>query len=307
MAKDNLVKIGGELKSIAADGIVADAAAVKDYNKNKTQQTINSELTASVENISRSVPSSGNVVKIESQQGNSVLVLKNEDGTEVSTIVGVADRYSGWEQGGDTRIPTIELVKEKLAAIDVSSQIGDKANKSEMSIVAGTGANADKTTITLKSGTSAIVLTQHQDVSEKEDKSNKVTSFSSPTDTQYPSAKLVNDQLATKQNTISNVTVAVDANTGTPAGTVTFNNNTLAFDFQNLKGAKGDTGERGIQGVQGERGPKGDTGITGDASSLAVIHGVDTTTSYTATDVAGADAVQDILKMLGKVYYVTTT
>ena len=76
---------------------------------------------------------------------------------------------------------------------------------------------------------------------------------------------------------------------------------------QGPQGEKGDTGAQGIQGVQGERGPKGDTGITGDASSLAVIHGVDTTTSYTATDVAGADAVQDILKMLGKVYYVATT
>lgn len=45
-----------------------------------------------------------------------------------------------------------------------------KANKSEMTVVAGTGANADKTTITLKSGTSATVLTQHQDISGKEDK-----------------------------------------------------------------------------------------------------------------------------------------
>lgn len=40
------------------------------------------------------------------------------------------------------------------------------------------------------------------DVSGKEDKSNKVTAFSSPTDTQYPSAKLVNDKLAAKQDTL---------------------------------------------------------------------------------------------------------
>lgn len=45
--------------------------------------------------------------------------------------------------------------------------ISGKADKSEMSVVAGTGANADKTTITLKSGTSATVLTSHQDISGK--------------------------------------------------------------------------------------------------------------------------------------------
>jgi hypothetical protein len=47
--------------------------------------------------------------------------------------------------------------------------ISGKANKDEMSFVAGTGANADKTTITLKEGTSATVLTQHQDISGKQD------------------------------------------------------------------------------------------------------------------------------------------
>lgn len=46
-----------------------------------------------------------------------------------------------------------------------------KANKSEMSVTAGTGANADKTTIQLKTGTSATVLTSHQDISGKANKS----------------------------------------------------------------------------------------------------------------------------------------
>jgi hypothetical protein len=47
--------------------------------------------------------------------------------------------------------------------------ISGKADKSEMSVVPGTGTDADKTTITLKSGTSATVLTAHQDVTDKED------------------------------------------------------------------------------------------------------------------------------------------
>ena len=45
----------------------------------------------------------------------------------------------------------------------------EKADKSEMSIVPGTGNNADKTTITLKNGTSATVLTSHQSLSNKQD------------------------------------------------------------------------------------------------------------------------------------------
>lgn len=48
---------------------------------------------------------------------------------------------------------------------DLSNILDGKANKSEMSVVPGEGGNADKTTITLKTGTSATVLTQHQLVS----------------------------------------------------------------------------------------------------------------------------------------------
>jgi len=43
------------------------------------------------------------------------------------------------------------------------------ALKSEMSVTPGTGTDADKTTIQLKSGTTATVLTQHQDISGKAD------------------------------------------------------------------------------------------------------------------------------------------
>lgn len=147
----------------------------------------------------------------------------------------------------------------------------------------------------------------------------------------------IQSAISEKQDAINNVTVNVDNNTGTPSGSASVSGGTLTINFSNLKGAKGDTGAagpagetgttgpqgekgdkgdtgatgaqgpQGIQGVQGPQGPKGDTGVTGDASSLAVIHGVDTTTSYAVTDVAGADAVQDILKMLGTVYYVATT
>ncbi|MBP5497611.1 MAG: hypothetical protein J6X98_10650, partial [Bacteroidales bacterium] len=48
--------------------------------------------------------------------------------------------------------------------------ISGKADKNEMSVTVGTGADADKTTIQLKSGTTATVLNAHQDISGKADK-----------------------------------------------------------------------------------------------------------------------------------------
>lgn len=205
-------------------------------------------------------------------------------------------------------------VYQAIQSIDVSGQISGKADKSEMSVVAGTGANADKTTITLKSGTSATVLTQHQDVSGKEDKSNKVTSFSSPTDTQYPSAKLVSDQLATKQNTISDLStirngatagataiqsVTVGTTTTGAAGTnasVVNSGTTTApvLSFTIPQGAQGIQGIQGIQGPQGAQGPKGDSGVTGDVSDLVIKQAIDVEETYEDTDIAGAVTVKTL-------------
>ena len=110
--------------------------------------------------------------------------------------------------------------------------------------------------------------------------------------------------LAEKQDTISTVNVTVDNNTGTPSGSASVSGSTLSLSLQNLKGATGAQGPQGIQGVQGPQGPKGDTGVTGDASSLAIIHGIDGTTSYQTNDVAGADAVQALLNDIeGGFYY----
>lgn len=110
-----------------------------------------------------------------------------------------------------------------------------------------------------------------------------------------------------KQDSITTVNVTIDNNTGTPSGSASVSGGTLTLDLKNLKGAdgsKGDPGPRGIQGVQGPQGPKGDTGVTGDASSLAIIHGIDKTTTYGTTDVCGADAAQALLNEIeGGFYY----
>lgn len=57
---------------------------------------------------------------------------------------------------------------------------------------------------------------------------------------------------------------------------------------------QGAQGIQGIQGPQGERGPQGNTGVQVD-SVASIIHSIDPTATYAAADVAGADAVQDVL------------
>lgn len=96
-----------------------------------------------------------------------------------------------------------------IAAISITG----KANKSEMSITPGTNANADKTTIQLKEGTSATVLTAHQDISGKQD-------------------------------VISN-TVNVTTDNSDTTTRASFNSTTKQFTFYNLKGADGTAGNDG--------------------------------------------------------------
>lgn len=55
MAKDNIIKIGGELKSVAADGVVAGAEAIRDYTEGKAQSAINAELRAAIAAINQFV------------------------------------------------------------------------------------------------------------------------------------------------------------------------------------------------------------------------------------------------------------
>ena len=66
----------------------------------------------------------------------------------------------------------VEKNKELYNEIELESfeieDISEKANKNEMNVVSGTGVDIDKTTITLKQGMSATVLTTHQDITGKE-------------------------------------------------------------------------------------------------------------------------------------------
>lgn len=96
----------------------------------------------------------------------------------------------------------------------------------------------DNTTVDINDARDVEVLT------------NKVIALSSSsTDVQYPSAKCVYDALqnAGGGSEINNVTVTVDANVGTPSGSATYNSGTLAFTFNNLKGATGANGASGLK------------------------------------------------------------
>lgn len=100
-------------------------------------------------------------VKVTETAGKITAVNITTDNTETS-----ANKVSAFQTTPDnTHYPTEKLVKDNLDL---------KANKSEMSVSAGTGSDTDKTTITLKTGTSATVLTAHQDITGKAEKSEMV-------------------------------------------------------------------------------------------------------------------------------------
>lgn len=185
--------------------------------------------------------------------------------------------------------------------LTISSTDNNTTNVSATTTGSGnavTSVTASGSAITVTKGTT--FLTSHQDISGKEDKSNKVTAWSATTtDTHYPSEKLVKSALdgkASSSHSHGNITnagaIGTDANkliatttngvltaatslaaTSLAAGstpTVSLSNGTLTFGIP--KGDKGATGETGATGAtgpkgdtgpQGPQGPKGDTGATG--------------------------------------------
>lgn len=93
-----------------------------------------------------------------------------------------AQIQSDWNQTDSTakdfikNKPTIPVVPTNVSDFNNDAgyltqhqDISGKADKSEMSVTNGTGANSDKTTIQLKSGTSATVLKSHQSLAGKQD------------------------------------------------------------------------------------------------------------------------------------------
>ena len=105
----------------------------------------------------------------------NLVIQKLVDNGMVSaeSLVELERRLSSVEQHladtniGDREADSLDAQSLKVGGNDVAESLSGKADKIEMSVTPGTGENADKTTIQLKSGTSATVLTSHQDVSQK--------------------------------------------------------------------------------------------------------------------------------------------
>lgn len=89
------------------------------------------------------------------------------DLTDIGALHGTDELPIAREGLEEDNKTTVEAIKEYVVASD---EFAGKANADEMSVTDGTGANADKTTIQLKDGTTATVLKSHQDVSGKAEK-----------------------------------------------------------------------------------------------------------------------------------------
>ena len=146
--------------SSAVDSEAEDAAATPKAVKLAYEHadSVVSDLDAEV------TSTDGTNVQVKVTQANGKIAGVNitTDSTE-----SVNNKVSSFQAvPNDVHYPSEKLVKDSLDL---------KANKSEMTVTPGTGANADKTTIQLKTGTSATVLTAHQDITGKADKVSRAT------------------------------------------------------------------------------------------------------------------------------------
>ena len=107
MKGKNLVKTPGELYAPTPGGTVVSADGVRDYNQNKNQETINTELTKKidqaledVEDVKRSNDLTANVVKILEEHQNDdlgeVLKLNERVGTNEHDISGLKTQLGNY-------------------------------------------------------------------------------------------------------------------------------------------------------------------------------------------------------------------
>ena len=239
------IKIAGRIKAGAADNIAGYASEIlfDDAASNKTVKEKIEEAASSPQTMIVTISPDGNdgyeadktfaEIKEFIDNGGTVIAKDEEDGDSYYYL----DNYIAsevvftrniWGSGGfSTRSYTIDNTNT-VSFIDSAHHISSAVDSSSTANLANSAAvkavknevDTKQNALTfdnvptanssnpVKSG-GVYQAIQSIDVSSqisgKEDKSNKVTSFSSPTDTQYPSAKLVNDQLATKQGTISDL------------------------------------------------------------------------------------------------------
>lgn len=136
-------------------------------------KTLNGKSLLGAGNLSLSdlgaMPANATVVKAISVNGTDVQL--DENGKAAITVSGGGGGIS------DVTYNNSSIVSNGVAVLDsVIPDVSGKANASELSFTDGTGANADKTTIQLKSGLSRQVLTAHQSLNGRV-QSSQVTSI----------------------------------------------------------------------------------------------------------------------------------
>lgn len=191
------------------------------------------ELTATVDSLSESAvksvyfngstnyPDSSGVVSFNqtvadwnATSGYSMILNKPTIPTTVAQLTDAGNYVQGTKvtsvssSSTDSQIPTAKAVYDSLSAagkvdsVTLNGVTGTVTNKvANVTLqVNSTGSGNVITDVSLANNSNTIQVTKgNVDVSSKEDVANKVTSLSSSsTDTQYPSAKAVYDELQTK-------------------------------------------------------------------------------------------------------------
>lgn len=219
----------------------------------------------------------------------------------------IVDDVAGDSLYPQTSIDQVEGLENALAAAGSVSTISvnggtplepDASKNINISVPEGT-----ITGITMNGvskGTSGVVdlgtvITAHQDISGKQDTIDDLSTIRSGATA---------GSTAIQSITVGTTTTGAAGSSASVTNTGTATEPVLSFTIP-----QGAQGIQGIQGPQGERGPQGNTGVQVD-SVASIIHSIDSTTTYAADDVAGADAVQDVLaevtELAGEVWMIET-
>lgn len=134
---------------------------VSAFNNDAGYLTEHQNITGKADKVSN--PTNGNFAALDSNGNLTDSGHKHSDYlTEHQSLNNYVQKSN--TQGLLKNDGTIDTTQYLTQHQDISG----KANKNEMSVVPGTGVDADKTTISLKQGMSATVLTTHQDITGKE-------------------------------------------------------------------------------------------------------------------------------------------
>lgn len=225
------------------------------------------------------------------QKSNTNGLLKNDGTVDTNTYLtghqdisgkeDTSNKTSGWNATtNNTRYPTEKLVKDSLDAKLDKSQTSYKGKNVVVDSTTGNITFEDK-----NNHTHSNYLTSHQDITGKEDKTNKSPSITTDTGstTKYPTVKAVEDYAQPKGNyltehqSLSNYVTTDDSRLSDARTPTTHNHNDLYYtetETDNLLSGKSDNGHTHNQYLTSHQDISGKAN-TSDLSTVA------TTGSYT--------------------------